>query len=506
MRWSSAAERAPGPRRGASESRVRRLLLAAPFGLRAFAVFTPRTGPPSFLTTAHVVPRATRIAATFPPDRAPLHRDADRSARPPTPTRLAAHRGGRTSSPRSALGARATVRVGQPRPRAGLQSLRPSQHTGGRGVGERALRAAACRAARARAPLIETCLQKPTRRSSGASPGGRPLVDLAADRVMRGQQRHPFPAPRAICFATSIDTVKWVVSQASLREEAGVAPRLPSAPRPRHGLPLSRAASRVQNFDFRHAPPHRRRSSRSEDPGPAARLPAVEPGEPRRELRGPGGERHRRPAPPCSPRSRIGRPAHANVFVRRHREDRARRHAEERVEVFDRRLASPLILGARVRWSEMRVARRESTRSSALCRGPALGRPCFRCAHNTATNQPLPAGHAAPTWARRDRHGRELDRAVVFRAPGWRAPRAPFAHGPVLSWAAERSRPARLRPLARRRADQQRFYLFCQPRSPPAYYGRYGREGLAAVFFAARLLAGFEERDARLSLSTRGER
>jgi S1-C subfamily serine protease len=208
------------------------------------------------LTNSHVVHGAKRIAATFADG---LQRDADLIGEDPD-TDTAVLRIGADKLPALALGASRTVRVGQLA--IALGNPYGFQHTVTAGVVSalgRSLRAQSGR-------LIDDVLQTDAALNPGNS--GGPLVDSRGDVI--GVNTAIIPGAQGICFATSIDTVKWVVVQL-LREG-----------RVRRGylgfagatLPLSRRIAR--HFDFGNARTVRVESV--EKSGPAARA-GVEPGD-----------------------------------------------------------------------------------------------------------------------------------------------------------------------------------------------------------------------------------
>jgi S1-C subfamily serine protease len=151
------------------------------------------------LTNSHVVARARRIRATFADG---LSRDADLIGEDPH-TDVAVLRIGAASLPSVALGVSRSVRVGQLA--IAIGNPYGFQHTVTAGVVSalgRSLRAASGR-------LIDDVLQTDAALNPGNS--GGPLVNSRGEVI--GLNTAIIPMAQGICFATAIDTVKWVAMQ-----------------------------------------------------------------------------------------------------------------------------------------------------------------------------------------------------------------------------------------------------------------------------------------------------
>src|SRR5712692_5066465 len=155
------------------------------------------------LTNSHVVHRARRIRATFADG---FSRDADLLGEDPD-TDIAVVRIGTNAGahalPSVVLGSSRGVRVGQLA--IAIGNPYGFQHTVTAGVVSalgRSLRAQTGR-------LIDDVLQTDATLNPGNS--GGPLVDSRGEVI--GVNTAIIPAAQGICFATAIDTVKWVVMQ-----------------------------------------------------------------------------------------------------------------------------------------------------------------------------------------------------------------------------------------------------------------------------------------------------
>jgi len=155
------------------------------------------------LTNSHVVHRARRIRATFADG---FSRDADLLGEDPD-TDIAVVRIGTNAAahalPSVVLGSSRGVRVGQLA--IAIGNPYGFQHTVTDGVVSargRSLRAQTGR-------LIDDVLQTDAALNPGNS--GGPLVDSRGEVI--GVNTAIIPGAQGICFATAIDTVKWVVTQ-----------------------------------------------------------------------------------------------------------------------------------------------------------------------------------------------------------------------------------------------------------------------------------------------------
>jgi S1-C subfamily serine protease len=151
------------------------------------------------LTNSHVVANARRIRATFADG---LSRDADLIGGDPH-TDVAVLRIGANALPAVALGVSRNVRVGQLA--IAIGNPYGFQHTVTAGVVSalgRSLRSTSGR-------LIDDVLQTDAALNPGNS--GGPLVDSRGEVI--GLNTAIIPMAQGICFATAIDTVKWVAMQ-----------------------------------------------------------------------------------------------------------------------------------------------------------------------------------------------------------------------------------------------------------------------------------------------------
>jgi S1-C subfamily serine protease len=151
------------------------------------------------LTNSHVISKARRIRATFADG---LSRDADLIGEDPH-TDVAVLRIVATGLPSIRLGVSRSVRVGQVA--IAIGNPYGFQHTVTAGVVSalgRSLRSASGR-------LIDDVLQTDAALNPGNS--GGPLVNSRGEVI--GLNTAIIPMAQGICFATAIDTVKWVAMQ-----------------------------------------------------------------------------------------------------------------------------------------------------------------------------------------------------------------------------------------------------------------------------------------------------
>ena len=151
------------------------------------------------LTNSHVVSKARRIRATFADG---LSRDADLIGDDPH-TDVAVVRIGASGLPTTQLGVSRSVRVGQLA--IAIGNPYGFQHTVTAGVVSalgRSLRSVSGR-------LIDDVLQTDAALNPGNS--GGPLVNSKGEVI--GINTAIIPMAQGICFATAIDTVKWVAVQ-----------------------------------------------------------------------------------------------------------------------------------------------------------------------------------------------------------------------------------------------------------------------------------------------------
>jgi S1-C subfamily serine protease len=151
------------------------------------------------LTNSHVVTKARRIRATFADG---LGRDADLIGEDPH-TDVAVLRIGASGLPSTRLGVSRSLRVGQLA--IAIGNPYGFQHTVTAGVVSalgRSLRSASGR-------LIDDVLQTDAALNPGNS--GGPLVNSRGEVI--GLNTAIIPMAQGICFATAIDTVRWVAMQ-----------------------------------------------------------------------------------------------------------------------------------------------------------------------------------------------------------------------------------------------------------------------------------------------------